>query len=173
MKITYPLTVGENIITIRATDGSVAENATVQQITVNYEADESTYAGWVAANSLPTESAGPNDDPFAIGIPNLVAFALGIEPQNPDLSRLPVYEAVELEGILYHSLRFDRSSIATLVQFDLERGSNLTTWSEEANSVLESLTTTPPDSEEVRLRITDAIPANEDSQFFRLKVSAN
>ena len=169
--VSYPLQVGENLITIEATDGSAAENATNQTITVMFEPDVSTFEGWALVNDLPSNSSEANDDPFQIGIPNLVAFSLGINFADPDYSRLPIYEQVEVAGQFYHALRFERSTTASSVQFILQRAGNLNGFSDDLNTIMETIDDTLPASEEVRLRCASPISSDEEDQFFRLKIS--
>src|SRR5690625_3819336 len=59
--------------------------------------DGITFADWAAAN-LPEGLRGPEDDAAGDGIPNLVKFALGLDPLTPSRDGLPRTEIVSDNG---------------------------------------------------------------------------
>jgi len=64
-------------VTVTNATGSSSSNSI--QVIVNQ-----TFEFWITEHSLTGDDALPNSDPYQIGIPNLLAYGLGIEPQLPD-----------------------------------------------------------------------------------------
>ena len=61
--------------------GGVASNNAAQPF--------NTLSNWAVNCNLPANQRGVNDDPAHIGLPNRLAYALGINPLNFDLKQLP------------------------------------------------------------------------------------
>lgn len=128
---------------------SLSTNSHVN-VTVNQ-----TYEFWLAEHGLTGAEALPDADPYGVGIENLLAYGLGIEPQaaNPNAG-LP---SVQIKGgFLTLSYQAPRSDVT----YQTEWSTNLSGW-----------TTAGISSNLNGTSRTDAIPIGTDSRkFMRLRI---
>lgn len=112
-----PSAVGLHTITVRSTDPNYTSSQS-ETMVLGYE-----FPTWmapkVAAGQIPSELAGPNDDPDDDGIINRMEYALGLDPSSPSASAsdqdLP-FATPEGSGF---SLVYRRNLFATELQFDV------------------------------------------------------
>ncbi len=112
-----PSAVGLYTVTVRSTDPNYASSQS-ETMVLGYE-----FPTWmgpkVAAGKIPSELAGPNDDPDGDGIVNRMEYALGLDPSSPSASAsdqgLP-FATPEGGGF---SLVYRRHLFATELQFDV------------------------------------------------------
>ncbi len=132
---------------------------------------ENTFAEWrlsqFTSSELDREGwTEPADDPFGHGIPNLAAFAFGMDARTPDTAALP---RIEIENGA-PALQFERLRDTADVDYVVEVSSDLTFWSElslegaafEIPAGADSLTET------VRLPLPFGNPAP--AQFVRVRI---
>src|SRR5690606_24720533 len=95
--------------------------------------DDITFADWAEAN-LPEGLRGPEDD-IGDGIPNLLKFAMGLDPMAPNRNDLPVVSPMTESGEEYLSLTFQRFNGAADISIAVEVSGNLTDWTQLANEI--------------------------------------
>jgi len=89
---------------------------------------DTPYNNWRAQNFGSSDNSprtAPNADWSGGGIPNIVAYALGMNPTNPDQSLLPTVALVSN----YLTLFYVPSEAATDVTFSVEASTDLVNWS--------------------------------------------
>lgn len=109
----------------------------------------------------------PDADPNGTGISNLLMFAFGIDPENPDLKLLPSMQTNET-GIL---LQFRRKTADSGIEYHVDYSTDLTTWG-PADERIEEVSTDDNDdgTETVLLRLL----AEGDPRFFvKLRIEQN
>lgn len=111
--------------------------------------------------------SGPEASPQGDGIPNLLKFALGLDPQKT-AAKLPVDLASEtMEGQRYLVLSVDRSPTADGIDMVVEAANRL---SSESSWESEGLVIIQDDAD--RLLVRDSVSVDEANQrFLRLRVS--
>lgn len=120
-----------------------------------------TYAGWLDANFSPEEIADPaiteeTADPNGDGIPNLMAYALNQEPNDPRRENLPRPGTMEIDGETYLTLTYSRPLGVDDVEYHVEISTDLVTWSGGDDHVV-SVSVTPDGGAEVVV-VRDALP---------------
>jgi hypothetical protein len=113
--------------------------------------------------------SGPEASPQGDGIPNLLKFALGLDPRKP-AGKLPVDLTSEVfEGQRYLVLSVNRSPTADGIEMIVEAANRL---SSEAKWKSEGLVVIQDDPE--RLLVRDSVSVDEaDRRFLRLRVSGD
>ena len=84
--------------------------------------------GLSGANALPT--ADPNFD----GVTNLMAYALGLNPNTQNANLLPIAAIKNYAGLPFVYLTFQRSSVATDLTYYVEASADLQSWTIIATS---------------------------------------
>jgi hypothetical protein len=156
-------------------------------LTITNTASPSSYTVWKSthfgANANNPAIAGDNADPDQDGIPNILEYALGTDPNSPD-PKTPLVGTIISNRFQLH---FNRNTSATDLTYTAETGplltgpwSNLVTFSGSGwmtnklgATVTESGPTGSPPDQHVQVIITD--PANTSSTsapdgFYQLKV---
>ncbi|MEX2380873.1 MAG: hypothetical protein WD490_00670 [Opitutales bacterium] len=113
--------------------------------------------------------SGPSGDPDRDGIPNLMEYAVGLNPLFPSREGLPENGTKTMDGEEFLTLTFSRSKAATDIDYIPEVSSDLVRWDsgEAAVEVLDRLD--HGDFETVTVR--DRKPIRENRQrFIRLRV---
>jgi hypothetical protein len=92
-----------------------------------------SFAAWQAQKFTSAELAdptisGPNADPDHDGIPNLMEYALGLEPKSFASSGLPVPGQQQISGKNYLTLTFTKPRVIGDVQYTVLVSSDLKTW---------------------------------------------
>jgi len=90
-----------------------------------------TYGAWQTQHFTEEERAiegfaDPESDPFSVGIPNLLNYAFGLIPRNPDFLLLPRLDFLS-ENLFY---RFRRLPEAADLAYVIECSNDLIAWSE-------------------------------------------
>jgi hypothetical protein len=132
------------------------------------------YAGWTFSVFSDAERADPLvSGPLAVlnaaGVPNLLAFALGLDPRDPDPARLPELVTVDAGGQSYPALRFKRWKSTPGLTYSLESTPSLQTNAWQSTGI----TATEVDHGDGSLTVTlrDTSPVNPSGgSFLRLKV---
>ena len=127
----------------------------------------SGFGAWSVLSSLPADLRGPTDRNGPLAIPNLVAYAMGLDPLTATPADLPT-SGKESNKL---SITFHRSRFATDVTIDVEAADSMlggwtSIWSSATNSygggtnAIESVT------------VQDSVPMDQTAQrYLRLKVS--
>ena len=175
------LATGSNSFNIVATDGDSPSRSTTKSWSVLRLADangDGLPDTWQAQHGLTAASSGPSADPDSDGIPNLLEYALGLNPRSVDVSLLPSSatgtDPVDGQSYLYFSYR-RWISTASAVQYVVETSSDLLSWSAEGSD-LEAVGTPTPNAdgvtETVTVRLVPSLSTPGASRkFIRLRVS--
>lgn len=94
------------------------------------------FAGWIDGFDLAEGEDGPQDDPAGDGVPNLLKYALGLNPTEPSRDALPQPVVSDLEGSQYLSMTVERNPDATGVTWVFEVSTDLVTWSSNEADVM-------------------------------------
>jgi hypothetical protein len=91
------------------------------------------YQLWQQANFTAAELASPaisgdTADPAGDGIPNLMKYALGLNPNVPSLSGLPVASIQNIGGTNYLTMSYDAVLYNTDISYTVQVSSDLVTW---------------------------------------------
>ncbi|MFT5412284.1 MAG: hypothetical protein ACI9NC_005022, partial [Verrucomicrobiales bacterium] len=118
---------------------------------------------WMQANGLSDPLDGQ------LGMPNLLAFALGADLLANPADSAPTFTIVNDGGNEYAAIQFRRRLSATDLVFLVEVSTDLTTWTSEA--ILFSISSIEDGTETVTVRSIQTLPATR--QYIRLRVSTN
>ena len=151
--------------------------ATAQtSITVGY-----SYAAWVAEKFTILQQGDPNISgvnatPAGDGVPNLLKYALGLEPFTVSTTNMP---AVTITGDRLRMV-FNRDPIKTDLTYEVQASNDLDTWSALARSIGGSATlnlnafsvSESPTNSIFSVTVDDSITVSTTpKRFFRLKVT--
>ncbi|MCC5805087.1 MAG: hypothetical protein JJU00_02050 [Opitutales bacterium] len=136
-----------------------------------------TMAGWLgdhfSAEQLADESVGGfSGDPTGAGVPNALAYLLGMDPWAPDLSRLPDAalvtsgDAGEPERVL--AIEFERRIHAAGVEVGYVFSENLDDWSEAF--VEEEVLNSDGEFETVRVRLVSPAVDDTGQGFLQIRI---
>ena len=156
---------GAGVVTVRASQaGDANRNAAPDvdrafTVTVNFNS-------WLLAKFTPAELADPNiSGPNAVygidGLPNLVKYALGLEPKQNITSGLPAPSVQGSDWVYTYTRPSDRTDITYAVEFS----TNLSTWT--TAGVTHELVSSGGGNETWHAKYPLASAAN---CYFRLKV---
>lgn len=127
---------------------------------------------WQATNwppATPRSIIGPAADPDGDGIPNLVEYALGLNPTNASRAGLPTASIVESGGQRYGALTYTRGKSATDVFFETQAADFLSVAVWQSLTAIHSVVDFG-ETEQVTIR--DDLPVNTSARrFYRLQVS--
>jgi hypothetical protein len=112
-------------LALTATDG---EATVLQTTSVSVLAPPNTFEAWIAARPALGSATGPRDDPDGDGVPNLLEYALGSQPDDASSSSLPV--AATSGNHL--TLSFTPQN-TTGLRYIIEASSDLLDWSEHSD----------------------------------------
>lgn len=92
-----------------------------------------SFAEWQQSHFSPEDLndesvSGPTADPEGFGIPNLMRYALKLNPDAPDHQVLPSPQVVENNGEKHLSFTYQRSTAAKDIDFLIETSTDLVTW---------------------------------------------
>jgi hypothetical protein len=120
-----------------------------------------SYEQWVAEQGIPEGQRGVGDDPYGTGLPNLIAYTTGLEPDVPDQRAFAIAQDGE-EVVLKLPWRTD---IEAGAYFEVESSTNLVVWSVDTNLTWGA---SPLDDKRVEWK-GSALPAHlDDLLFFRI-----
>ncbi len=87
-----------------------------------------TYADWVQAHNLPSNASDPTNAPAGDGIPNLLKFAMGLDPNTPGPDPLFQPVLVQQNGQALFGVNLSLDSTAQGVRLNLYASPDLRTW---------------------------------------------
>ena len=155
---------GTNLFSVRVTDAAGLTADGTLQITVTLP---SPFESWQIAEFGPLSGdplvAGESADPDQDGSSNLVEYALGTDPNQPDAARVE-QEMVEIDGTAYLRVTYFINPAATDIGMAVEGTDDLANpngWSDQ-NLLIEEQTT-------ARLVVRDTLGGT--LRFMRLKIS--
>lgn len=144
-------------------------DALSQRATVYYEpqrTDRITFEDWAGQLNLPTGASGPLDTSGPLRLPNLLAYAMGLNPLTADASQLPS-AAVEIPGYSY-LLTYYRDTKALGVDLQILTSTDLMHFAPDEPDGIEYLWSDGNGWQQVRVRFLSP----ESSIFFRLEATA-
>lgn len=95
-----------------------------------------SYDDW--AQTYSNVSREPGEDSGGVGIPNLLRYALHLDPDQPERSKLPQMEWVEREGQAFPALRFQLLNAVDDFDWSLQASSDLVEWTDLEHGVVEA-----------------------------------
>lgn len=120
--------------------------------------------------------ADPEEDADGRGIPNLLRYAFGMTPSDPEPGYLPrptVVTGGEEEAASYLALTFRRRDQAEDLRYAVEASADLMTW-EELKGEPEAVAATATESGISLVTVRDRIPLeDQEKRFLRLNVILN
>ena len=133
---------------------------------------KSQFEAWREANFTTAQLSnwavsGDNGEPAQDGIPNLMKYALGLNPNTPAEAGLPVPGRMALNGKTYLTLTFTDQSALSDVNYNVQVSDDLKTWQSG------SLHTVRVDDGSTNTAVIRDLTAIEDGphQFMRLNVT--
>ncbi len=108
------------VVTAVYSTDPIERNVTLEAVT---RGGAAAFADWAAIQRLTSNSALPEADSFGLGVPNLVAFALGHDPDAGITATRPSLE------VATDRLRFKFTRSRPELHYDIEASSNLIDWS--------------------------------------------
>jgi hypothetical protein len=108
---------------------------------------KSQFENWREQNFTTAQLAnwpysGDTGDPANDGIPNLMKYALGLNPNQPAQSGLPVLGQVSISGSTYLTLSFTQQSALTDITYNVQVSSDLQNWQSSGTVRTDNGTTT-------------------------------
>lgn len=94
---------------------------------------KSQYENWREQNFTPAQLSnsslsGDSGNPARDGVPNLLKYALGLNPNTPATTGLPVIGQVSVNGKTYLTLSFTDQSALTDITYSVQVSSDLQNW---------------------------------------------
>lgn len=123
----------------------------------------SGFATWCAMSGLPFAASAPTDDPDADGLPNLLEYALGMDPLNAgpvDGTSPDAAAVIDVGGLHYLSVQLPKNAEAPDAALVVEVSADLAMWQSGP-----AHTTVVTDTAET-LRVRDNTPINQTSRRF-------
>ena len=171
-----PAETGNYTLTAANAAGSVTSNAAALLVLTSYAQWQSDHftAAQIAAGSAADGVSLTGD-----GVPNLLKYALGLDPQSNASADLPAVGRDAADGAL--QIAFDRDAGKPDIDYLVEVSPDLQTWTVIAQSVGgapvvgvngggTATETTGPGSSQVQVVVTANPPANGPAQFLRLRI---
>lgn len=135
--------------------------------------DETTLSGWKTDHSLYGDDAADTADTDNDGIPQLIEFALGGDPNLNDLSISPRLQTVQVAGETYLELQITRPTGLSGIAYTAQTTTDLNSWPNDSAGVLNA-NPSPVDNgdgtETVTYRRTAPI-SNASAAFIRVQIS--
>jgi len=111
-------------------DGSVSEGFDSSFLANIRYVSESSFEAWIASLELPPGQDGPDDRNGPLGLQNLLAYGLGLNPFDASVSDLPTINFSNADNFEYvHFLYRKRTNDPTLI-FTIRSSENLVNWGE-------------------------------------------
>ncbi len=94
---------------------------------------KSQFGAWRAKEFSASELSnwsisGDSGQPAKDGVSNLMKYALGLDPQTPATTGLPVTGKTSISGKTYQTITFTKQRALTDVTYDIQVSTNMTTW---------------------------------------------
>lgn len=170
----------ETVILALANGGVVGVNAGTPSTAAVYLAGSVGYDAWRASHftdaEFPVASiSGQNADPDGDGIPNILEYALGLDPKQGDTGGLPQPAIVNVGGQNYLSMTIVKPSSDTDVTYVGQVSGDLQSWDGSASAVSTiTQANTPAGFDTVTFRdLTPVGGAAGVKRFLRLNVTQN
>ncbi len=162
-------------VTVRATNGTMPDSDQTFVLSVRTLA-----ANYLAGYGLVGGNAALTADPNGDGVSNLMAYALGLDPNTSTANLLPVAGIKSYGGVPYFYITFNRSSVATDLTYRVQVSADLQTWSTISTSTAGAATsgsgfvgeTGPAPTFNVEVRDIQRVdPITGAHRFLRLQVT--
>ncbi len=134
---------------------------------------------YLAGYGLTGSDAAPELDFDFDGLPNLLEYALGLDPTKPEAAGRPLLSVREIDGAKYLALTFHRSARATDLCYTVQASGDLHRWSDLASSFHGGLTSGPGfvgesgSGPDFRVEVRDLVPFDAAARrFLRLQITA-
>ena len=169
----YPNFTGTDTLSLQLTDDqgstSIQQDITLDVFASKYDQWTHTYfSGELSEPSSEGTRWGQQADPDRDGLPNLLEYALGLNPDLPDAGHAPRLVETIVEGKRHYTLTIDRimdSSIMVVVEVCTNLSDGI--WSSDVANIDVSNVTRTADGEQ--LTFLDQKPIAESSQrFYRI-----
>ncbi len=123
-----------------------------------------TYNEWTARLKVPDTKRGLNDDPAGDGVPNVLKYALALDPLVATTNPVPAAEVTSVQGADRLVLNVRKNPDAMGIDYIVEASPDLATWSTSGLIVLSNTSTT--------LSVADGTPLTTGvRRFMRLRVA--
>jgi len=133
--------------------------------------DLSVYAGWQIDHSLYNSDAEDTADTDYDGVPQILEFALGGDPNQADQNLLPVEQITEISGNRYLEITFNRPQNISGITYSARTTTDLDSWPNNSNGVNPPTVSANGDGKEsVTYRRTLALE-DADKAYLRMEVS--
>ena len=166
-----PSQAGNFSVTVSATNTGGTGSASLT-ITV-----ETTFTAWqktyFTAEDLNNPAiSGPNATPAADGIPNLIKYALGLDPKSNGTGALPTISLTVAGGSKFLTLTYNKWLTASDVAYAVEVSGDLRAWSSGASDTATVSTTNNAAGTMQTVVQRDLTPTSDAGQrFIRLKIN--
>jgi len=144
----------------------------------NTKTDPSSFYGWQLAKFSPAQRldqmvSGPLATPSADGIPNILKYALHMDPWPPGDAQMPKQGVTWIDGLKYLTLTYTLFAGAADVTCTPEVSADLTTWTSGDGATSISVSNNPAGITQTVVA-RDLIPLGSSPQrFIRLKATHN
>ncbi|HEX4084946.1 MAG TPA: TIGR03790 family protein [Chthoniobacteraceae bacterium] len=137
-----------------------------------------SYTGWQNIWFNPVELAnssisGTSADPAGDGMPNLLKYALNVDPWLCGVLSLPFVSIINFSGSNYAALTYTQLVYPTDITYVPQVSNDLETWNSGASYIMAVSATPNPDGTTETVTVRDNTPLIPgSSQFMRLKVTS-
>ena len=158
------------------TNGKVYAPTGANQLVV-YGLLTAPYQLWQQANFTSAELtnssiSGDLADPDGDGIPNLMEYALGLNPKVPDLSGLPIASVQNLAGTNYLAIAYKQVLYNTDISYTVQVSSDLVTWNSGPGFTASIGPPVDNGNGTETWTVQDTVPSDSTSpRFIRLKIT--
>ena len=136
------------------------------------------YLAWQSQMFTPAQLAnasisGDSASPAGDAIPNLLKYALGLNPWTDGVSGLPVATLVTTGGGIYPTLTYTQALSATDITYTVQVSTDLATWNSGPGYTVTTGTTYSQDGETESVTVQSATPVSGSNAalFMRLQVT--
>ena len=172
-----PIAVGSNVITAVATDFSSPSATATASIQILGSLDANGDGLGDVWETQYGATGGPLGDPSRSGIPNLVAYALNLNPNAPARSLLPnaSLQVKAADGRKYLTFSYRRWIGGGGLAYTVEVSSDMISWT-DAGSNIEEVNSPVANGDGTEIETVRLLPAAQTPgnprQFMRLKITA-
>ncbi|MCS7009634.1 MAG: hypothetical protein NZL93_06825 [Chthoniobacterales bacterium] len=175
--ISYRLYTGPHLIqftTEPKTANFVSENVAGRVLKLTVVANPASYEGWASttfSNQIPPAEKLPMASPNLAGIPNLLSYAMRLDPIHPNNAFLPKPSVEVINGVIHLVFTFRRNKIAQDLDVDVEYSKDLTNWTLWQGAFHVINPDADGDGKTELLAAKIPFPSNENRLFARLRAS--
>ncbi len=131
---------------------------------INSDIIGTTFAEWIVGFDLPPALAGPDDDASGDGVPNLIKFAIGANPGEASLERMPQSFFETVNGDTFLVMTVDKNPDAVGIDYIIEASHDLVNWDDAAEGLVIT-----DSGDQIEARIPASLNG-EPRAFLRLRV---